>query len=513
MPESVQMTARAIERRYYLTMAIPFAVDLVISAIFAAISAGPAVFARNFVIALLFLLLAGHLRARYLFRPIARFLATGEDFAGIERRLTQLPLRSGIFIAGAYLPAVVLRFAWVHIPLLAPADAAVAALLHPTWTDAVMTTLVSVLFIFIVVYFSVSAYLERLCLHLFETRGVNLGLFFGSFARKIGVALGFVAVAPLALIAADMLSYDGERLVLEVATDFGSSAFGLVITLVWVTRSLTRPVRRLDEGIGRVAAGDLATRLPVTSNEEIGQLTGRFNAMVEGLRDRERIRTTFGKYVSESVAAQLLAATGDGRLRGETREATLLFTDIEGFTTLSERLAPDVLIQVLNDYLELAMAPIQKHGGVVNAFIGDGLFASFNLPLPNEDHAACALAAALEIQAVTASHVFAGGVRLQTRIGVNTGTVIGGTVGAGDRLAYTLLGDAVNMAARLQELNKLHGTRILATAATCAAAGARFACRSIGDITLRGRSGAVQVFSVEAVSADEGAVAMHAVKG
>jgi class 3 adenylate cyclase len=492
---------RAIERRYYLAMTIPFAVDMVITTIFTVIAANPALFVRNLVIALVFLLAAGFLRARYLFRPIAVFMATGVNFPGIERRLTQLPLRSAIFVAGAYLPAVVLRFLWGHITLLARMDGSDAAMLHPTWTDAITTIVVSVIFIFIVVYFSISAYLERLCLHLFETRGVNLGLFFGGFARKIVVALVFVAIAPPALIAADMVSYTGERLSREIATDFGSAAFGLLITLIWVTRALTRPVSRLDEGIARVAQGDLSVRLPVTSNEEIGKLTGNFNAMVEGLRERERIRTTFGKYVSESVAAQLLAETGDGRLRGETREATLLFTDIEGFTTLSERVPPDVLIQVLNEYHELVMAPIQRHGGVVNAFIGDGLFASFNLPLPNSDHAAAALAAALEIQETTTGHVFAGGVRLRTRIGVNTGEVIGGTVGAGDRLGYTLLGDAVNMAARLQELNKQHGTRILATEATCSAAGARFACRSLGDVTLRGRSGAVQVLSVEAVSA------------
>src|SRR5206468_153987 len=103
--------------------------------------------------------------------------------------------------------------------------------------------------------------------------------------------------------------------------------------------------------------------------------------------------------------------TGDGRLRGEVRQATLLFTDIEGFTTLSEQLAPDVVMQVLNEYLEAVIAPIQRHGGVVNDFIGDGLFASFNLPLANERHAASAIAAAIEIQRATEARRFAGGAR------------------------------------------------------------------------------------------------------
>jgi class 3 adenylate cyclase len=489
MTESLPADSRAVERRYYAAMAMPFVIDTVISAIFTTVLALPDLFARNTVPSAIILLAGLHPAARWLYAPIGRYLRTGENFAGIERRLTQLPLRSAYMAALFYLPLVAYRIAGNLL--------GVAGIPELGWLDAVVTIIVSVIFIFVVIYFLVSAYLERLCLHLFERFGVNLGLFFGRFARKISVALEFVAIAPVALIAVDVFSYEGERLMREVMADLATAVFGLVVTLYWVARSLTRPLHRLDEAIGKVAGGDLSVRLPVTSNEEVGQVTGHFNRMVEGLRERERIRATFGKYVSKSVANALLEQSGDGRLSGETREATLLFIDIEGFTALSEGLPPDVLIAVLNDYLERVVEPIQRHGGVVSAFIGDGLFASFNLPLPNADHAASAIAAALEIQRATAEHVFAGGVRLAARIGINTGTVIGGTIGAGDRLSYTLLGDAVNAAARLQDLNKAHGTRILVSEATRRAAGERFPCRALGDVTLRGRSGAMAVFAVE----------------
>jgi len=488
--------AASIEWRYYLAMAVPFVIDLVVSVIYCWVNRLPQLLPVNVITDLVVLLAGGHVGARYLFLPIRRYLQSGRDFAGIERPLTQLPLRSAMWIMWLYLPLLLYR---VVVPMLfdiAPADVP-----QPTWLDAGLTVIVQTIFIFVVVYFLTSDYLERLCHFLFDRHGVNLGLFFGRFALKVGVALGFSAVAPLALIAGEIFSYSGDRLIREVAVDLLASAFGLVVILYWVSRSLTRPLARLDSGMGKVAEGDLSVRLPVTSNEEIGELTSRFNQMVEGLRERQRIRETFGKYVSESVASALLRQSGDGRLSGETGVATLMFTDIAGFTTLSERLAPDLLIAVLNEYLEVVVEPIQRHGGVVNSFIGDGLFASFNLPLANDDHAAAAVAAAIDIQRALADRVFTGNIRLATRIGINSGTVIGGTIGAGSRLSYTLLGDAVNTAARLQELNKAHGTETLVTDATRCLIGERFGFRRIGEVPIRGRTEALVLHTVVPVAA------------
>ena len=152
----------------------------------------------------------------------------------------------------------------------------------------------------------------------------------------------------------------------------------------------------------------------------------------------------------------------------------------------------------LNDYLETVLAPIRAHGGVVNTFIGDGLFASFNMPLACEDHAVAAVRAAIDIQRAVGSRTFGDqGVALDTRIGISTGHVIGGSVGAGQRLSFTLLGDTVNLAARLEELNKQYGTRILVSHSTRAACGDGFVFNGLGSVTVRGRSDAVEIFSVE----------------
>jgi class 3 adenylate cyclase len=487
---------RILQRQYYLTMAAPFVIDMVITAIVVANVANADILERNLLTGGVLLLAGLHLYARRRYAPIAAALTGGVDMKRMERALTQLPLHSAKWAGTAYLAVMSLR---LLPPLLFDGWSPfgeVDGTRTPTWLDASLTIAVSGGFMFVAIYFVASDFLERLCARIFAASGANLGLFFGRFASKLGVALAFSSVAPMVLIAGDLASYSGERLTDEITVDLSVSVFGLVALLWWATRTLGRPLARLDEGMRLAAEGDLGVRLPVTSNEEIGALTARFNAMVEGLRERERIRETFGKYVSESVAGELLRDAPDGRLDGRTAEATLMFTDIAGFTTLSESLPPADVIRLLNDYLPRVVEPIQRHGGVVNGFIGDGLFASFNMPLAAADHAARAVAAAREIQSALADFRTATGEALVTRIGINTGTVVGGTIGAGDRLSYTLLGDAVNAAARLEALNKLHGTTILLSEATRTAAGGAFEYRPVGEVELRGRAETMRVFTL-----------------
>jgi class 3 adenylate cyclase len=271
----------------------------------------------------------------------------------------------------------------------------------------------------------------------------------------------------------------------------------VAISAYFIARSFLRPLNVLSAAMAKVAGGTLDIRVPVTSNDEIGKVTGQFNTMVEGLRERERIRETFGRYVDESVASAVLQHGKDAS-SGEIREATILFTDIAGFTTIAEYLAPHELVAALNEYLETVLAPIRAHGGVVNTFIGDGLFASFNMPLPCADHPCAAVRAAIDIQLAVGERTFGDfGVALATRIGISTGPVIGGSVGAGQRMSYTLLGDTVNLAARLEELNKHHGTRILVSQSTSEACGDLFAFDALGRVPVRGRSEPIAIFSVD----------------
>ncbi|HJQ55626.1 MAG TPA: adenylate/guanylate cyclase domain-containing protein, partial [Vineibacter sp.] len=480
-----------IKRRYYLMVSSVFVVDAAMTTLFSAVGDAWRLLPRNLISAALVLLLLNLVLARFTFAPIDRFLRGEGRFEDIERRLTQLPILSARNVGLLVLPLWIFR---LYLPWFLPQES-----LHLAWpplADGITTIVVITFFFFTYTYFLLSDYLAKLCAFLFRHYGRNLELYYGRYATKLGIALLVIAIAPMATIIADMYSYDGDEMRTQVLIDVADCLFGVAVASYFVFRSLLRPVRILTSGMAKVADGDLTVRLPVTSNDEIGALTSAFNRMVEGLRDRERMRETFGKYVSESVAAALMRQTGDGRIQAEAREATVLFTDIDGFTGIAEWLPADTLVAAVNEYLEVILEPIQRHGGVVNNFIGDGLLASFNLPLANEAHAAAAVAAAIEIERAVSNRTFAGGVAFGTRIGINTGAVIGGTIGAGDRLSYTLLGDPVNTAARLQELNKTHGTRILVSDATRQRCNGQFAFRSIGTVSVRGRAEPMAIYGV-----------------
>jgi len=205
------------------------------------------------------------------------------------------------------------------------------------------------------------------------------------------------------------------------------------------------------------------------------------------------------KFVPNEVARQ--AKSGEEQMRagqGEVREATIFFTDIENFTTISETMTPTDLIATLNDYFSVVTKPIVEHGGVINQFQGDAILATFNIPETLPDHAAQAVRAALAVQAALSGRDFGDGVVLRSRVGINSGEIVGGLVGTGDRLGYTVHGDAVNLAARLEQLNKDYGTRIIVSQRTVELAGpAEFRFKQLGTTNVRGRKTPVVVYTVD----------------
>src|SRR5206468_3677326 len=234
------------------------------------------------------------------------------------------------------------------------------------------------------------------------------------------------------------------------------------------TRIYRAPSSALTRGVARVAAGDLSQELPVRSRDEVGQLTRAFNEMVAGLRQRDFIRNAFGRYVSPEVAKTLLESPEGLRLGGHKRVVTVLMSDLRGYTRFAEQGDPAWVMEVLNDYLARMADIVIAHGGTINEFIGDAIFAVFGAPLDHGDHAERAAAAALAMQAamVEPNRVNAarGWPRFEMGIGVNTGEAVVGNIGSEQRAKYAVVGAAVNLAARVEGCTV--GGQIFVTAAT-----------------------------------------------
>jgi adenylate cyclase len=218
-------------------------------------------------------------------------------------------------------------------------------------------------------------------------------------------------------------------------------------------------------------------------------------SVIEGSAARDLSRFVPLEVAQKVTQSEEGAITG----KGEVNECTILFTDIEGFTAISETLSPEQLIEALNRYFTLIGEPIGRYGGVISQFQGDAVLATFNLPSSDPDHAANAVRAALAIQQVLDGVEFGEGISFNTRVGINTGPVVGGLVGSGDRVGYTVHGQNVNLTARLEQLNKDYGTRIIVAQSTLdEIAEGSFDFTALGEVSVRGLQRPVQIYTVSA---------------
>ncbi|HEX8084691.1 MAG TPA: adenylate/guanylate cyclase domain-containing protein [Solirubrobacteraceae bacterium] len=257
---------------------------------------------------------------------------------------------------------------------------------------------------------------------------------------------------------------DGGPDALAVANGVALATFvaSLYASLL-LSDTVVGPVARLDAAMRDVAGGDLDVRAPVVSTDETGDLTRSFNTMVRGLRERERLREAFGAFVDPTLTERVLEEGVD--LRGEEVAVSVLFMDVRGFTTISERSSPQEVVARLNELFDEVVPVILRHGGHANKFIADGLLAVFGAPRRLDDHADRAVAAALDVAACVRRRF---GGELRVGVGVNSGPVLAGTIGGGGRLDFTVIGDAVNTAARVQAATRDTGDDVLVTEATVA---------------------------------------------
>lgn len=248
-----------------------------------------------------------------------------------------------------------------------------------------------------------------------------------------------------------------------------------------------------------VGSGNYTTRVPVVSNDEFGLIAAKTNEMISGLSERDFCQMSFGKYVTPEVSEKILK--GEVTLEGEMRNVSILFCDLRGYTQFAEKKEPKEVVAVLNEYFSEMEQAIKQYKGIVLQYIGDEIEAVFGAPMDLFNHAEMAVMAALEMRKrlkdFNGKRALKGEGPIGHGIGIHTGEVLAGSVGSPERLVYAMVGDTVNVASRIQSLNKEFGADILISHKTKERLeSTKFSLASLGESTLRGKAEETEIFKV-----------------
>jgi adenylate cyclase len=301
------------------------------------------------------------------------------------------------------------------------------------------------------------------------------------------------------------LSEEGMRRSLREARLFILALMTVIIGLavggsLYVSTIVSRPIRLLVEATRAVGKGDFEHRVPSLSVgrglDELTDLGSAFNEMAEGLRRKELLQDSFGRYVSPEIAEMIFQSSDGPWLEATRREVTVLFVDIRGFTPYAERTPPGVVIETLNQFFGLATEAILRNGGFINKFLGDAMMAIFGAPALQPDQAYRAAVTALDIQSSVEQfnerRLAEGKLPIRVGIGINRGEVVAGTVGSTARMEYTIIGDAVNVASRLTGVAK--GGEILISQSALEPALGRLRAEALPPLQVRGRTEPLAVY-------------------
>jgi class 3 adenylate cyclase len=333
-------------------------------------------------------------------------------------------------------------------------------------------------------------------------------------ARAIPLRLKLLGTLPMiniitALLASALSGGDpggGRNLGIDVLIAT-AVAFTISFELtVLLSRSIMRPINDLERGIEEVRSGNYEVSVPVTTVDELGELSAAFNQMAAGLAEREKIREAFGTYLDEDVANYILSDSFAPE--GFEVDVSVLFCDVRDFTSFASDAKASQVVARLNELFEAVVPIISRHGGHVDKFVGDGLLAVFGAPQAYEDHADRAVASAVEI-ARHVNHDHPG--KLSVGIGVNSGRVVAGSIGGAGRLNFSVIGDAVNVAARVEAATRELGEEVLITDTTRRLLGATVEVASRGPQELRGKTEPVQLWAPIVQTTEQKLPQIHAV--
>jgi class 3 adenylate cyclase len=455
------------------------------------------------------------------FRPLATFFRaceTGQPSAEVTRRALVRALHFPLLTA--------LRVLCFHGPAALAGLAAMKLWVGSTFFGMTYQTddLVQWSFLFVIVsahamieYFIVQQVFRAALPSIWAVHGVatmseaDLGRSFGIRAKLL-LSSVLITVIPQAVLGFTAALKAGELLE-QLGVDRGHlrplivwlcslTAFTTVVTVsiaTLLTRDLGQLIERLLKGFRDVESGRLDARLEILSTDEFARLYEGFNRMTAGLQERSRLHDAFGKYLSPVLAEQVMRQ--GLQLGGASVHATILFSDIRGFTNLSDRLKAQEIVSLLNRYFAAVCPTIEHHGGWINKFGGDSILAVFGAPLAQADHAPRAVSAALSMRAAlagfNAEQERQGAQPLRIGIGLHSGWLVVGNMGSPDRMEYTVIGDAVNIASRLQSLTKNLGVDILISAEVYQAVGTEVVVREMPAAEVQGKSMPLRIYALE----------------
>ncbi len=315
-----------------------------------------------------------------------------------------------------------------------------------------------------------------------------------NFVKFSGTSLGVVSDVP-ATAAYEAATRIGRR----------SAYVGLIILFVafWMgymySGTLTQPIKALVVAAQRIASGDFKINLKPKSRDEIAQLSLAFNDMAQGLEERDRVKETFNKFHNKEIAEKLLS--GEVKLGGERKEATIFFSDVRGFTAMSETMEPEQVVEMLNEYMTAMVSIVRKHSGIVDKYVGDAIMALWGVPLSKEDDTYHAVRACLEMRQELAKlnelRISRGQHPLKIGMGLNVGPVIAGNIGSVEKMEYTVIGDSVNLASRMESMTKEYGTDLLIPSSIHEKVKDRFVFEKCKSAKVKGKSTAIEIYKVK----------------
>jgi len=301
---------------------------------------------------------------------------------------------------------------------------------------------------------------------------------------------------------------DAKRVIEELNTLRTLGFFALLLSIVlaiglavYFSVQLARPLRKLRDAVVAIGNGKLETRLDTSTGDEFAEVALAVNEMAEGLQQRDVFKGTLVRYMSGQLADKIISSGKMPDLKGERRKITVLFADVRGFTSLSEKLAPEDVFSLLNDYFDKMIDEICKNHGMLNKFMGDGLMAVFGAldedPYQEENAIKAALGMRNVLEGMRERFQAERQVDLKIGIGINTGIALVGNIGSNQRMEFTAIGDTVNLGSRLESATKELGTDIIVSEYTYVAARTKFQFRPLGQIAIRGRENPVTAYAVE----------------